>query len=204
MPNDKYAVFGLNENATAEEITARYNELKRKYTDELFQEGEVGNSAARKLTELENAYSYIMSEINQKYSDFSDIFSSVEENIKNGKLQDAQTLLDSFDERDAKWHYLQSVIYYKKSWFNESKKQLEIACDMEPSNEKYKSDLIKLNDQINTSKANTAGDWNMSGNTQNDRAGQPQQQMGGSGCMEACCQCLLCNGLLNCFCNGCR
>lgn len=208
MANDKYTIFGLNENATIEDVTERYNELKRKYTDELFQEGENGNNAAKRLTELENAYSDFLSEFNKKNNESFDIFFEVEEDIKNGRLQDAQTLLDGFDERNAKWHYLQSVIYYKKSWFNESKKQLEIACDMDSSNEKYKSDLKKLNDQLNNkTEFNNADEWNVSGNSQNNRtnpSGQPQQQMGGTGCFEACCQFIWCNTLLNCFCNGCR
>lgn len=207
MANDKYDVFGLGEDATIEDVTEKYNELKRKYTDELFQEGESGNNAAKKLTELENAYNDFLSEFNKKKYDSYDSFFEVEEDIKNGRLQDAQTLLDGFDERNAKWHYLQSVIYYKKSWFNESKKQLEIACDMDSSNEKYKSDLKKLNEQLNSNKNNNMDDWNVSGNSQTNKSGssrQPQQQMGGTGCFEACCQFIWCNACLNCFCNSCR
>lgn len=206
MANDKYDVFGLGEDATIEDVTEKYNELKRKYTDELFQEGESGNNAAKKLTELENAYNDFLSEFNKKKYDSYDSFFEVEEDIKNGRLQDAQTLLDGFDERNAKWHYLQSVIYYKKSWFNESKKQLEIACDMDSSNEKYKSDLKKLNEQLNSNKSNNMDDWNVSGSSQTNKSsssGQPQQ-MGGTGCFETCCQVLWCNACLNCFCNSCR
>ena len=55
------------------------------------------------------------------------------------KIAEAQTKLDDFNGRNAEWHYLQSVVFYKKNWVNESKKQLEIAISMDGSNEKYKN-----------------------------------------------------------------
>ena len=45
-----------NENATDEEVEVAYNNLREKYSKERFLEGEEGNIAAKKLTEVENAY----------------------------------------------------------------------------------------------------------------------------------------------------
>lgn len=194
-----YAVFGLTENATDEELKAKYEELKAQYSEERFQEGEKGNIAAKKLTELENAYREINAQRQESKSDYGDKYAQIEEKIKSGDLQSAQYILDSFDERDAKWHYYQSVVYYKKSWYNESKKQLEIACEMDKGEEKYKKELEKLNEQMNKSSETVENQgWNKSGNT------EQREQMGGNGCMEACCQVIACNACLNCFCNSCR
>ena len=65
--------------------------------------------------------------------------------LKEGKVEDAQRRLDDCNERGAEWHYLQAVVYYKKNWTNDSKKQLEIAIEMEPSNQKYRAAYGKLN-----------------------------------------------------------
>ena len=59
--NEYYELLGLSENATDEEITNRYNELKEKYREERWQDGEVGNEAARMLTKLDVAYREITS-----------------------------------------------------------------------------------------------------------------------------------------------
>ena len=162
-----YAVFGLTENATDEELKAKYEEFRAQYSEERFQEGEKGNIAAKKLTELENAYREITAQRAENKSDYEDKYEQIEEKIKSGDLQGAQYVLDSFDERDAKWHYYQSVVYYKKSWYNESKKQLEIACEMDKGEEKYKKELEKLNEQMNKSSETVENqDWNRSGNTE--------------------------------------
>ena len=50
----------------------------------------------------------------------------MEKLIKNGNISAAQSLLDGVNERNAEWHYLQSVIFYKKNWISESEKQLKI------------------------------------------------------------------------------
>ena len=45
-----YELLGLDENATDEEIEKRYQELRAKYSEERWQDGEAGNEAARMLT----------------------------------------------------------------------------------------------------------------------------------------------------------
>ena len=48
-----YQFLGLAETATDEEITARYQELRAKYNEDKWLEGEAGNEAAKLLTKLE-------------------------------------------------------------------------------------------------------------------------------------------------------
>lgn len=200
---DLYEIFGLNSDCTDEELAAKYSELKAKYSEERFSEGEKGNEAARKLTELETAYQEILSlRQEQSFSAQSDsgLYKEVEEAIKSGNLSAAQDKLDSFNERGAEWHYLQSVLFYKKNWLNESKKQLEIAMQMDPNNEKYKTSYDKLVKKISSDSDKNFSSYSSGKETASDVGGEPSQ-MGGNGCLEWCCEMAICNMALNCCCN---
>ena len=141
MNKQYYEILGVAESATDEEIRARYEELKKKYSEERFLEGEAGNEAARMLNRIDVAYNEIMTERSEKHSaeNAGSSYAKVDEYIRAGKINEAQAVLDEFNERPAEWHYLQSVVFYKKNWMNESKKQLEIALQMDSSNEKYRT-----------------------------------------------------------------
>ena len=52
---EHYELLGISEYATDEEITARYEQLRDRCKEDRWLEGEAGNEAAKKLTELENA-----------------------------------------------------------------------------------------------------------------------------------------------------
>lgn len=200
---DLYEIFGLTSDCTDEELAAKYSELKAKYSEERFSEGEKGNEAARKLTELETAYQEILSlRQEQSFSAQSDsgLYKEVEEAIKSGNLSAAQDKLDSFNERGAEWHYLQSVLFYKKNWLNESKKQLEIAMQMDPNNEKYKTSYDKLVKKISSDSDKNFSSYSSGKETASDVGGEPSQ-MGGNGCLEWCCEMAICNMALNCCCN---
>lgn len=196
-----YKVLGLNEGATREEVETAYRKLKDKYSRERFLEGEAGNEAARRLTQVETAYSEIMNGFQENDTNSAD-FKSVEEMIKNGRIEDAQRALDNFSERNGEWHYLQSVVFYKKNWMSESKKQLEIAMEIEPSNQKYKDAYKKLNEKIQyTENQFKSGNANASYNG-NGEDGE-NRQMGGESCSEfaKCCATWCC---IDCLCNSCR
>lgn len=192
-----YKILGVSETATDAEIEEQYAKLKEKYSRERFYEGEIGNDAARNLTKLETAYAEIKQNRGNTMNDngTSANFSDVENLIKNGNLNDAQSRLDDISDRNAEWHYLQSVVFYKKNWMNESKKQLEIALNMEPHNQKYSDAYSKLKQKISFSENQFR-----SGNTQGANYSGEERQMGGSGandclsfCATWCCMNLLCN-----------
>lgn len=193
-----YKILGLNTNASLEEVEKAYKELKEKYSRERFYEGEVGNEAARNLTKVETAYQEIvmshkkLDEDNQEVNDYAE----VEKLLKNGRITAAQEKLDNFSNRNAEWHYLQAVVFYKKNWFNESKKQLEIALTMDPHNSKYNDSFSKLKDKMDFNDRQYRGDYTSRNTTnpQNDR------QMGGAdpdGCLTFCatwcCMDMLCS-----------
>ena len=209
MNKHYYEILGVSESATDEEIKARYEELKKKYSEERFLEGEAGNEAARMLNRIDVAYNEIMTERSEKHSaeNAGSSYAKVDEYIRAGKINEAQAALDEFNERPAEWYYLQSVVFYKKNWMNESKKQLEIALQMDSSNEKYRTAYNKLKEKIEYDKKqaeNPQQQQAQGGYAQS--APQPgydeQQQMGGGFC-EQCATCCACNMLMNCCLNAC-
>lgn len=214
MNYNAYELLGLLSSATREEVEARYFELRKKYLNDRFLPGEEGEIAAEKLQEIEMAYRDILSEMDERERErfetkaqtsndapkndsasggFSGDFGEIEKFISDNKLDEAQRLLDNSENRNAEWHYLQSILYYKRSWFLESKKQLEFACQMDPENERYKTSLEKLTkilasntispDQMRTTSRPTGGGIGAGNGT-----------CTGSSCGD----CLLCNACCNC------
>ena len=203
MNKKNLEVLGLSEGATESEIKAAYESLRAKYLEERFMDGETGNNAAKMLTKIEAAYSALLNEIAESAATSSgggSSYANVEELIKSGDLQAAQHALDAFDERTAQWHYLQSLVFFRKNWVNESKKQLEIAIQLDPDNAQYNETYRKLNEHISTQNTDNRRQGNYEAETMNYSA--PEEQMGGGFC-DSCLRCIACNMCLNCFCNGC-
>ncbi len=217
MDKKNLEILGLGPDATKEDVQKAYDELRSKYLEERFMEGEVGNNAAKMLTKIDAAYEELSKEWDESPEEDGGSYAKVEELIKMGALSEAQRELDAFNERGAQWHYLQSVVFYRKNWINESKKQLEIAIQLDPTNEKYKETYKRLNDRIN--RDNQANNKQQGG--QQAQQGQQQQQdngayqgqtmnsnsgdenqMGGNVCSSCLsfCYTYLC---ISCLCNGC-
>lgn len=201
-----YELLGLDESVSDEELRARYLELRKRCQNDMFLEGEAGNAAARMLTDVQNAYDGICdyrkenSEA-EKQSKASDSFARIDSLIKSGDLTAAQSALDEFDDRSAEWHYYQAIVFYKKNWINESKKQLEIAMQMNEGEEKYKRAYEKMCKQMNFNNENkkkTDPRWNESGSGKYE---EPADMMGGDDCLSFCCRTIACSYLLNCCCS---
>ena len=206
-----YEILGCDETASDQEVREKYLALRKQCQNDMFLEGEAGNAAAKKLTEVQNAYDGICDYRKENAEalargETADVYKKLETLIKAGDLSKAQSFLDDFDDRDAEWHYYQSIVFYKKNWINESKKQLEIAMQMNESEEKYKRAYDKMCKQMNFNNENqkkTDPHWNESGSGDSSRGGsyeEPADMMGGSDCMSFCCQSLACSFLLNCCC----
>lgn len=207
-----YELLGLEETATDAEIEAAYASLKEKYKEERWQDGEVGNEAAKMLNKLDVALEAIKTSRREQKTntDGQNAFEKVAELLKNNDLNEAQRRLDEFNERPAEWHYLQAVVFYKKNWSNDSKKQLEIAMQMEPNNVKYREAYNKLtakNDYQNAGK----GDGKEENSRQNPYSSAPRtdydsEQMGGGMCSNCASFCMtyLCVDCLFSMCCGCQ
>lgn len=201
MNQENYKILEVDENATDEEIKASYERLKEKYNEERWQDGEAGNEAARMLDKLDAAYREIMDERKEsaQTTDGANAYDEVTAAIKAGNIPRAQQLLDGFNERNAEWHYLQSVVYYKKNWLMDSKKQLEIAIQMDGANMKYRDAYEKLNKQTEYN-SQTGGAPNINTNP------APETEMGGNWCSTCASMCYtyMCVNCLFNLCCGCR
>ena len=102
---DPYKVLGVSPSATDEEVKVAYETLSNKYKQERFLEGEEGNIAAKKLTEIEVAYNAIMDSRVQQFTaeNSGALFLEVETLLKSGDVSGAQQKLDLFDERKSKF-----------------------------------------------------------------------------------------------------
>lgn len=199
MAKECYEILGVDETATDEEIEKKYQSLREKYAEDRWLDGEDGNEAARKLTKLDAAYEEIKELRKERsHGDQSALYSEVGELLKNDDLEGAQRILDDCNERDAEWHYLQAVVFYKKNWANESKKQLEIAMQMDGDNIKYRNAYQKLNAK-NDYEAQSPKSERM----EDDYEGE---QMGGNACSNciSCCYTYLCVNRIYSLCCGCR
>ena len=203
MSNANYELLGLDESASDEEIAARYKELKAKYNEDRGLEGEAGNEAARMLGKLDAAYNEIMAERKDRERSGAGTLDEVAADIRNGDLVGAQAKLDACNDRGGEWHYLQSVLFFRKNWMNESKKQLEIAMQLDPSNTKYKDAYDRINSRMNYHGQN-AGNGAGGNDTAYDNPQTADPQMGGSGCAQCvdfCYTCLCVNCLFQLCCN---
>lgn len=207
-----YELLGLTESATDEEIKARYEELRKKYNEDKWLDGEAGNEAAKMLTKLDAAYEEIKASRKEqsKNTEGKDSYEEISELLKQNKLSEAQALLDNFNERSAEWHYLQAVVYYKKNWTNDSKKQLEIAMEMDPSNTKYRAAYGKMNAKNEYANQSAYGAPNGGYNNPYSNNRGPidngEQMGGGNACSNciSCCYTYLCIDCLFSMCCGCR
>ena len=203
MIYNAYEILGLTESATMEEIEARYQELRAQYQRDRFLPGEEGEEASEKLQQLEVAYRDIKIQHEeqkqaQTFVDDAD-YSTIQEMVMSGKLDEAQRLLDERATRDAEWHYIQSILFYKRNWFLESKAQLELACQMDPGNERYKQSLDKLTKIL---ASNTISPDQLRTNSRPVDS-QPNVGAGNGTCTgSSCVDGLLCNMCCNCWMRG--
>ena len=201
MVKEPYKLLGLSEDSSFEELKARYEELKKQYGEQRFLAGEEGNEGARKLMELEEAWTAIQADIERRNAKerFGGDYGHIDELVKQGKYDEAQSLLDSVSDRTAEWHYFQALVFYKRDWLTESKQQLEMAVEMDPRNTKSKTALDKMNMVIGNPNTNAQ---NLGNNQQTQQQQQPYGQdpnaAMGMNCLSNCC---LAYCLTDCCCN---
>ena len=208
---DAYRILGLPAASPDEMLTARYEELRARFSEERFLEGEAGNEGARRLMELEDAWSFIRQDMSRRAMGGSNQnadgsfnagsgLAVVDALLKQGKYVEAQQELDSITIRDAEWHYYQAIVYYKREWLTESRNHLNIAISMDPNNTKYQEAASRLNNVMGNPNINpqfVGGD----GNFNNMHGGRPMDTAGNALCR--CCQAWMCMECLCCLCRSC-
>lgn len=199
MINNPYDVLNIPRGASRAEVEEAYRNLGEQYRRDRFESGSRGEEAAEKLQQLEIAYNDIIRQLNFSSSAGDSSYDQIKELIRKGDYEAAQNLLDDTSTRDAEWHYIQSTVFFKKSWFLEAKKQLEFAVNMEPNNDKYKEALDRLNKYL---ASNTISPDQLRTTT---RPTQDMPEYSNGTCTGSCCgDMCLANMCANCLCGGCR
>ena len=193
MQENSYLILGLKSDATLQEVEKAYQSLKEKYQIQCFEEGEMGSLGAKMLSKIKIAYNDCIEDIKKReIIGNGSIYDAIKSLIKDGKLNEAQELLDNVEPRDGQWHYTQANIFYRRNWFLESKTQVEIALTHEPNNSDYLNTLeilkrqqFKADDEIKAQRQSRAG------------YEQPKETSGpvGGGLCTYCASCLLCNAI---------
>ena len=205
MPTNPFVILGVDKNATQSEILEAYKQKRAYYQAHVFDEGESGAQAASMLNQLEDAYQQAMEmavESATVTGEGESAYEQVKQAIRSKDIETAQKLLDDMSYRGAEWHYYQSVVFYEKNWLNDTKKQLEIALQMDPQNEKYKRALDNLKKKIDGSrpydKEGSQGVYNAD-STQTDRTYTQRDGAVADGicsacqalwCADCCCECM--------------
>lgn len=205
MPTNPFVILGVNKNATQSEILEAYKQKRAYYQAHVFDEGESGAQAASMLNQLDDAYQQAMEmavESATVTGEGESAYEQVKQAIRSKDIETAQKLLDDMSYRGAEWHYYQSVVFYEKNWLNDTKKQLEIALQMDPQNEKYQRALDNLKKKIDGSrpydKEGAKGVYNAD-STQTDRTYTQRDGAVADGicsacqalwCADCCCECM--------------
>lgn len=157
-----YAVLGVRENATKEEIRNAYRELVKKYHPDKYQNNPLADLAEEKLKEINEAYDYLSNHASQsqqqssrsyQQQSSSGSYSSQSEEgfrrvrllIQAGNLETAAALLQTLDRNHPDWHFLNGLIAMNRGWYQEASMSIQTAMRMNPGNREYQSVWNRMN-----------------------------------------------------------
>ena len=157
---DPYSILGVSKNASDEEIKTAYRELARKYhPDNYTDDNPLKELAEEKMQQINAAYDEIQklrsdAGKNDGYDNGSyytgsttGVYADIRRKINNRKFADAERDLFGIPNsaRTSEWHYLLSIVLMSKNRVNDAMRELEIACNMDPSNSEYRAARDRLN-----------------------------------------------------------
>lgn len=206
MQKNPFVILGVNEETvTQSELFEAYNRVRRPHLEKRFEPGDVGNYACEMLDEIEAAYREANALLQSRYyvDAYQNPFQGVEDFIKTNSLDSAQEELDKMLNRNAEWHFYQSMIYFKKDWLNDARTQLKKAVDLEPSNTKYTEALANLERRMSGGESASArreaphDSFYAAGQQENERSYRATNvdrdaPMGGGCSVCDCCSSLIC------------
>ena len=145
--DNPYKVLGVREGATQEEIKAAYKELAKKYHPDKYVNNPLGDLAAEKMKEINEAYDYLTknggnSSYNNNWnyqSHNGNNYANIRALINNGNIGEAERQLNSIKIRDAEWNYLMGLVMMRKGWYDSAYQYLLHATQMAPGNAEYRN-----------------------------------------------------------------
>ena len=151
-----YEYLGLNRNATEQQVMDAYRSIAASIQNSTGTDEEKTN----RMNELNEAYDFVLNEIrgtgtyynnSNSYNQSTSQFFDVRQRINNGRIDDAETILDGIPNnmRTAEWNYLKGVVYQRRGWLNEAYRCYQTACSIDPNNQEYRSALNSMNNNAN-------------------------------------------------------
>lgn len=158
--NNPYEILGVSENASDEEIKKAYRKLAKQYHPDNYIDNPLKDLAAEKMKAINEAYDTIQrqraagtggrSSSYGSYGGFSGTgrsdgnetpFTRVRRLINANRIDEAEIVLGGIapTERNAEWHFLMSLVYYRKGWLQDARSEISIACNMDPYNQEYRA-----------------------------------------------------------------
>ena len=197
-----YSVLGISKDATDEEVKSAYRELTRKYhPDRYDDDNPLKDLAKEKMQEINEAYDQIQkmrsassggSSGNNYYYQGSStgVYADVRRLINERRFRDAEKELYSVldNQKTAEWHYLMSVVLMSKRRQNDAMRELEIACNMDPSNVEYQ----KAKEMFN-------GSANNYGNNYYGSTGAYQRRSSTADACDCCANLICCDCICECL-----
>ena len=150
-----YEILGVSENASDEEIKKAYRKLAKQYHPDNYTDNPLKDLADDKMKEVNEAYDTIQklrssgnsgnfnsnngnNGNNGSYSGES-VYMRIRRLISSGRIGEAETMLNGISDRNAEWHFLMSLVLYRKGWLQDARNEINIACQMDPYNQEYRS-----------------------------------------------------------------
>lgn len=182
-----YEYLGLNRNATEQQVMDAYRSIAASIQNSTGTDEEKTN----RMNELNEAYDFVLNEIrgtgtyynnSNSYNQSTSQFFDVRQRINNGRIDDAETILDGIPNnmRSAEWHYLKGMIHQRRGWLNEAYRCYHTACRMDPSNSEYAAAFNSMNTNAN-------GGYRTSRNSSDCDTCDICQ---GLICADCCCECM--------------
>ena len=151
-----YEYLGLNRNATEQQVMDAYRSIAASIQNSTGTDEEKTN----RMNELNEAYDFVLNEIrgtgtyynnSNSYNQSTSQFFDVRQRINNGRIDDAETILDGIPNnmRSAEWHYLKGMIHQRRGWLNEAYRCYQTACRIDPSNSEYAAAFNSMNTNAN-------------------------------------------------------
>ena len=195
-----YEVLGVPEGADAATIKKAYYDLVKKYHPDKYKDNPLKDLAEEKLKEINKAYDMLQGGgassnssssssysggggYSASYGSSSAYYADVRQLIAEGRIGEAESLLNTKDSKTAEYHYLAGMIALRRGFFDSALDHLDMAANMDPSNYEYKSARDNIRNRTESYR-------NYTPNTTYGGCSSPCDCCSSLLCADCCCECM--------------